>query len=117
MLETMNGIGSASSSALSGLTAASTQLAVSANNVANLNTNGFAPASTSLSDDSLGGVHVTISDAARALASAPSGTDYVRESLVQTTAAFSFQANLKTLETSQSMDATLMALGLPDSSR
>lgn len=113
----MNAVGSVYSSAMSGLRAASRRLEASANNVANLNTDGFEPSRVALSDLSSGGVRISISDTARAKANdpaataVPSGTDPIEETVAQTTAAFAFRANLRTLYTAQSLDAALLALG------
>ncbi len=115
----MNAVASVYSSALTGLSAASRRLEVSANNVANLNTDGFEPSVAPLSDLFSGGVKVSISNAARARVSespgsaAPSGTDPIEETISQTTSALSFRANLRVLSTAQSLDAALLALAAP----
>ncbi|MBK7861161.1 MAG: hypothetical protein IPJ65_21625 [Archangiaceae bacterium] len=100
--------------AASGLGAASTRLAVSANNVANARTDGFDAARADASELGSGGVRISISPEARARAAgAPPGssTDLIRETTNQVLSRVALAANLKTLSTAQELDATLMALG------
>lgn len=106
----MNALSSAYAIAVTGLRAADARLAVSANNTANVNTDGFEPSTTDLSDLGSGGVRVSISEAARSRATG--GTDLIQENLSQTLAGISYRANVKTLGTAQDLDATLLGLGL-----
>ena len=109
-LRSMNALSSAYAIAVTGLRAADARLAVSANNTANVNTDGFEPSTTDLSDLGSGGVRVSISEAARSRATG--GTDLIQENLSQTLAGISYRANVKTLGTAQDLDATLLGLGL-----
>lgn len=107
--------------AQSGLVASSTKLETSAHNVANVNTQNFKPMVSETSDLPQGGVRVTISAAAREASARPpavsesdlqsSGTDLATETTNQSIAVATYQANLKTIETQQTLDDTLMSMG------
>ncbi len=101
---------SASSVAQSGLIAASTSLAVSANNVANAASSDFVPSKAALSDVEGGGVEVSISNEARA-ASQGSGTDLVNETVNQLNAVATYRANLKSLQAVDDTTGVLVTLG------
>ncbi len=111
----VTGLSSPYSIASSALDAASTRLAVSANNVANARTDGYDAERADASELRGGGVRVSISSEARARAEgAPSSTDLIQENTHQLLARAAFQANLKTLRTAQELDGALMALGSRD---
>jgi len=60
------GIGNITNSALAALAAFGTGLDVTANNIANINTNGFKPTSAVMNEDVSGGVKVTLSQSENA---------------------------------------------------
>lgn len=101
-------------SALSGMRAASLQLDVSANNVANASTPGFRPSRVDLSTSPGGGVSAQISqDPAPILlpgvpaGSQPSGTDLVSETVTMMTEPFAYAANARIVSASEQMTASL----------
>ena len=107
--------------AQSGLQVASLQLAVSANDVANVETDGFAPSHVEAQEVRSGGVTgsaVKQNDPQfearldRALVGA-SRTDLVQETVSQSAAAASFGANLATLQTADELFGTLLELRKP----
>jgi flagellar hook protein FlgE len=98
---------SASSVALSGLNAADTALAVSANNVANGASGAFAPSRVHAEAAEAGGVKVSISqDAARGV-----GADYAAEMVAQSRGVATYQANLKTVQAADETAAVAIQLG------
>lgn len=99
---------SASSVPQSGLVAASTALAVSANNVANAMSTDFVPSRAELSDVEGGGVQVSISNAAR---DGASGTDFVQEAASQSAAVAAYRANLKSLQAVDDTTGVVVSLG------
>lgn len=113
----------ASQSALSGLRAESTRQAVSANNVANVNTDGFSPQRVQTEEQAEGGVRVSISQDARALegrqqanaeASATeerSGTDLVAETTTRIASVAAYEANLKTLQAADDTSGVVIRMG------
>jgi flagellar basal body rod protein FlgC len=107
---------SVSAIAQSGLRAADVALAVSANDVANVETDGFVPAR--VEDRALAGGGVTADvrqdpldevRADRALL-APSRTDLVQEALAQSNAVAAYRANLATLESADETDRATLDL-------
>ncbi len=100
--------------ASSGLAVASTQLVVSAHNVANANTQGFVPAGVEVRERPSGGAEARIDlgrpehavEADRALL-APSRSDLVAETVNQSAAATLYRANLASLRTAQETDQAL----------
>lgn len=119
----MNPIASATSIAISGMAAATTKLAVSANNTANVNTDGFEPSRTTNEDQREGGVRVTISSMAqldRAQTSSsippvrpgqelqPSRTDLIEETSSRILAAAAFRSNLKMMQTADDVTGALI---------
>ena len=97
---------SATSAALSGLNAAETTLAVSANNVANSVSGAFAPSRVEAEAAEAGGVKVSISQAAAEGVQA----DYAAELATQSRAVATYQANLKTIQTADETQAAAMKL-------
>ena len=100
--------------ALSGMRAASLQLDVAADNVANASTPDFRPSRVSLSSSSGGGVSAQIvPDPVPILlpgvpaASQPSGTDLVSETVTLMTAPFAYAANARIVSASEQMTASL----------
>ena len=116
-------VGSVDSIALSGLSAQSLRLTVSANNVANLATNGFQPSRVDATADASGGVATTVQQLSNPAVEsqlngtlvALSGTDQVAEVATQILAVAAFRANLKVLEAAQAMDRAVGAIGDPHS--
>lgn len=119
----MNPIASATLVAQSGLNAASTKLAVSADNTANGNTDNFVPSRAVAEERAEGGVRVNISREARDLApqtpagtppvrgeqrAEPSRTDVVEETANRILAAAAFRSNLKTVEAADEQQKTLL---------
>jgi flagellar hook protein FlgE len=97
---------SATSAALSGLTAADASLAVSANNVANAGSTDFTPSRVDSESAEGGGVRVSISS--QAAQGVPS--DYASELVAQSRAVATYQANLKTVQAADEADAAAMKL-------
>jgi flagellar hook protein FlgE len=104
--------------AQSGLQVASLRLAVSANNVANALTDGFAPSRVEAQEAPSGGVEGAVvkqndpqfeAQVDRAILGA-SGTDLIQESVNQLLAASLFQANLATLKTTDETIGVLLDL-------
>jgi flagellar basal body rod protein FlgC len=111
-------MGNISGIAQSGLSAAATQLGVSAQNVANALTDGFVPSRVDLTEAAGGGVTATVSRPAdpagearadRALLAA-SGTDLVSEMVAQRQAAAAYRANLATLRTAVELQDEVLKL-------
>ena len=103
--------------AQSGLQAASLRLAVSASNVANLETDGSAPSHVEAQALPSGGVAAAVKKndpqfearMDRAIVGA-SGTDLIQESIDRSLAATSFEANLATMKTADELLGTLLDL-------
>jgi flagellar basal-body rod protein FlgC len=108
--------------ARSGVTAAGVELAVSANNVANAQTDGFVPSRAEPVEQPEGGVAVNVQKepappadplaevrADRALL-APSRTDLVQELPSQSRAAAVYRANLATLRTAEELEREVTKL-------
>ena len=108
-------ISSAANIAASGLAAADTELAVSANNVANANTDGFSAASVSAEEQPGGGVKVSISVEALQEANAPSNTDLAHEVVSQLLSIAAYRSNLKTLKTADAQAQALLEAVSPKS--
>jgi len=96
----------ATSAALSGLNAADTTLAVSANNVANAGGGAFAPSRVDAEAAEGGGVKVSISQAAAGGVPA----DYAQELATQSRAVATYQANLKTVQAADEAQASALKL-------
>ena len=100
----------------SGLEVASRQLAVSANNVANVGTEGFVPSRVEQRELPGGGVAGDVQQvdplaevrADRALL-APSRTDLAQEMVAQIKAATAYRASLASLRTEQEITGALLA--------
>ena len=86
-------IGNINNSALSALNAFGTALNVTANNIANMNTNGFKPTSAEMSEDANGGVKVTLSQSQNA------DVDMAKEMTDLMIEKFGVQANVRSLQT------------------
>lgn len=91
-----------SSIALSGINAAQTRLNASANNIANLNTDGFRRDEVSAQAVESGGVSVSVSKSDRV------GTDLVQDIVEQKMAALEFKANVQVLKTSAQVMGSLL---------
>lgn len=88
--------------ALSGLNAAQTRLNASANNIANLNTEGFRRDEVSATAAAGGGVEVSVAK------SDSVGTDLVQDVVEQKLAVLEFKANAQVLRTANQMVGTLL---------
>lgn len=107
---------SVSAIGLSGLKVASTQLAVSANNVANALTDGFVPSTVAPEELRDGGVTATVQQEPDAMAEvradrallAPSRTDLAQEIVNQMKASRAYEANVASLRADS--DTTRMLL-------
>ena len=88
--------------ALSGMNAAQTRLAASANNIANMNTPGFRRDEVSAQAQVGGGVAVGVQKAAA------EGADPVRDIVDQQMATYEFKANLQVLKTAREMTGSLL---------
>ena len=86
-------IGNVTNSTLSALAAFGTGLNVTANNIANMNTNGFKPASAVLNEDVNGGVKVTLSQSENA------DVDIAKEMVDMMIEKNAIQVNVKSLQT------------------
>lgn len=93
---------SISSIASSGMNAASVGLGVSASNVANLLTPGFRPAQAVPATQAGGGVTTSITPTGQ------DGTDLAAETVRQMTLAYTFKANLRTIEVEKEMFRALL---------
>jgi flagellar basal body rod protein FlgC len=91
-----------SSTALSGLAAAQTRLATSANNIANMNTPGFRRDEVNAVPQAGGGVSVSVGKAAN------EGPDLVRDVVDQKMAVLEFKANMQVLKTAREMTGSLL---------
>jgi len=88
--------------ALSGLNAYESKLNVTANNVANLNTENFKPSEATANDNAGQGVYVTISK------SATQEVDLSKEMVDLTTSKNGFEANLKTIKAADEMTKSII---------
>jgi flagellar basal-body rod protein FlgC len=86
-------IGNITNSALSALAAFGTGLNVTANNIANMNTNGFKPTNAVMNEDVNGGVKVTLSQSENA------EVDTAKEMVDMMIEKHGIQANVKSLQT------------------
>ena len=86
-------IGNVTNSTLSALVAFGTGLNVTANNIANMNTNGFKPTSAVLNEDVNGGVKVTLSQSQNA------DVDIAKEMVDMMIEKNAIQVNIKSLQT------------------
>ena len=98
----MNAISSVSTSALSGLRAARTKLAVTANNIANASTGGFHRQEVAQTASPNGGVDVAVNRS-----TAP-GADTIADALGQMAARQAFMANLAVFKSNQQMLGQLL---------
>lgn len=85
-------IGNVSSSALSGLAAFGKALNVTANNIANMNTEGFKPINAMMNEDINGGVKVTLSQ------SPDPGVDVAKEMVDMMIEKVGVKVNVKSLQ-------------------
>ncbi len=88
--------------ALSGLNAAQTRLNASANNIANMNTEGFRRDEVSATAAAGGGVEVSVAKADTV------GTNLVQDVVEQKLAVLEFKANVQVLRTADQMVGTLL---------
>jgi flagellar hook protein FlgE len=95
---------SISAIAMSGMTAATTRLGVSAHNVANVQTPAFRRQQVLQQTQTGGGVATSIVQAN------DSGTDLATEAVQQMTALYSFKANLRTVQVEHEMLGSLIDL-------
>ncbi len=86
-------IGTVTNSALSALAAFGTGLNVTANNIANMNTNGFKPTSAVINEDVNGEVKVTLSQSENA------DVDIAKEMVDMMIEKNAIQVNIKSLQT------------------
>jgi len=91
-----------SSIALSGVQAAQTRLNATANNIANVNTEGFRRDEVSAQAREGGGVSVTVAKATQP------GVDLVQDVVEQKLAVLEFKANVQVLKTSAELTGTLL---------
>lgn len=100
---------SASSIALSGLTAASTRLDAHAQNVANLQSEGYAPVAVTQEALPQGGTVATVSREELASDAALAGTvDLAKELVGQLTARRAYEANLATLRAADEAEQSVL---------
>jgi flagellar hook protein FlgE len=90
-------IGNITNSALSAIAAYGTGLNVTANNIANMNSERFKPPRAIMNEDVNGGVKVTISQ------SQDAEVDIAKEMVDMTVEKTAIKANIKTLQTSDEM--------------
>ena len=86
-------IGSITNSAISGINAFSTGLSVTANNIANMQTNDFKPSNAVMNEDPNGGVRVTLSQ------SQNTGVDPAKEMTEMIIEKMGVEANIKSMQT------------------
>jgi len=91
-----------SSTALSGMNAAQTRLAVSGHNIANALTPGFRAQQMAQGTQAGGGVATVVTTAAQP------GVSLANELVGQMSAGYAFKANLRTLDVERSMLGTLL---------
>ena len=107
-------VGAASSIALSGMRDAQLRLDVAAHNIANLNTDGFAPSRVVSSEAPGGGVRSTVQQLPAPAPGtpggppAPSATDLPTELVGMMTAELAYVANALVLRTQSEMTGTLL---------
>lgn len=90
------------STALSGLTAATTRLDVSAHNIANSDTPRFRRQEVVKATQPEGGVRVSVQP------SPQEGGDLARDLITQLSASYTYKANLHVLETANEMSGSLL---------
>lgn len=95
-------IGNINSSSLSAIAAYGTGLNVTANNIANMNTQGFKPTSAIMNEDVNGGVKVTLSQ------SQDAGVDIAKEMVDMIIGKDAIKANIKSLQTEDQMLKSLI---------
>lgn len=98
--------------ALSGLEASEKRFGVSANNVANLRSEGFTPSRTTNAEEPFGGVRVTISPQARSFASP--GVNLVRETADTIGAIAEYRANLASATVAADTSGVIVRIGAPE---
>ena len=86
-------IGSITNSAISGINAFSAGLSVTANNIANMQTNDFKPSNAVMNEDPNGGVRVTLSQ------SQNTGVDPSQEMTEMVIEKMGVQTNIKSMQT------------------
>jgi len=109
-------MGSSSSISAAGLAVAAAGVSVAAANIANVETPGYVPATLAQAEGPDGGVSARVVKAGDPLAEvradrallAGSGVDLVHEVVGQEVAARSFEANLKSLQTSFDLEGELL---------
>ena len=96
-----------SSIALSGMQAESRRLEVSANNVANVSTDGFRPSTVRQTDERTGGTKASVEkpDDSSFLPADGAGTDLVQEAITQISAVAAYKANAAVAKTAADTDA------------
>ncbi len=105
--------------ALSGLRASETKLAVNANNIANVNTDGFKKSRVNMQQASEGGVSVTLTqvnlpgfplgiDEQTGKQIESSNVDLAGEMVDQMVTRYAFEANVITIKTADEMQQTLL---------
>jgi flagellar hook protein FlgE len=103
---------SALGSGLSGMQAFQTALNSSANNVANMDTNGFQPQTVDFQSGTNGGVNVALSapsaPQSAVAANAPSGTDYATEAVNSMQYKFGFDMSAQVVKTADQTLGTLI---------
>ncbi len=97
-------IGSITNSASSGINAFSVGLAVTANNVANMQTNDFKPSTAVMNEDPNGGVRVTLSQ------SQNTGVDPAQEMTEMIIEKMGVEANIKSMQTGNQVIKSLVDL-------
>jgi len=115
-MSVINGIGCA----MSGLKAHKTKMDVAANNIANVNTDGFKKSKVEFEENAVGGVMVNIQkietngnpiqhkEGEKEIHSETSNVDYAEETVNMITANTGFEANLKALQTEDEMLGSLL---------
>jgi flagellar basal-body rod protein FlgC len=97
-------IGSITNSAISGINAFSAGLSVTANNIANMQTNDFKPSNAVMNEDPNGGVRVTLSQ------SQNTGVDPAQEMTEMMIEKMGVQANIKSMQTGNQVMKSLVDL-------
>jgi flagellar hook protein FlgE len=109
-------LGTALTTAVSGVQASARILEVSSHNTANAVTDGFVPLDTSLQALASGGVRVRVTrgsggpDAAEAMAPTGDGTDLVEEVKNQVVGVAAYRANLRSLRASDETEGVLVKM-------
>jgi flagellar hook protein FlgE len=109
-------LGTALTTAVSGVQASARVLEVSSHNTANAVTDGFVPLETSMQALSSGGVRVRVTrgaggpDAAEAVAPTGSGTDLVEEVKNQVVGVAAYRANMRSLRAADDTEGVLVKM-------